>query len=49
MTVFLVIQAVLTALTFLYAIYGTYERNRPSNIWSVIWSRGAGLMLRSKQ
>lgn len=45
LSVILTIQLILTLLTFVYAFWGKYEHNAPSNIWSIIWSKGLGIIL----
>lgn len=48
-TVFLIIwlalQLMLMFLTLGFAFLGEYSAGRPSNIWSVLWGKGTGLML----
>lgn len=41
LAVFTVIQMILVFLNFAYAYWGTYAANKPSNIWSQIWDKGA--------
>ena len=40
-----VIQAAAMCLGFGYAFLGEYTANRPSNIWSQLWSHGLGLVI----
>ena len=48
-TVFLIIwlalQLILMLLALGYAFLGEYTANHASNIWSMLWGRGLGLML----
>ena len=36
----LAVQAVMIILALMYAFFGEYERNRPSNVWAAIGARG---------
>lgn len=38
--VMLVTQWILTSLALLYAFCGTYENNKPSNVWATIGAKG---------
>ena len=48
-TVFLIIwlalQLILMLLTLGYAFLGEYTANHASNIWSMLWGKGLGLMI----
>lgn len=44
LSVILTIQIILMLLTFAYAFWGKYEQNIPSNIWSIIWSKGIAII-----
>ena len=39
------VQLIVILLTFAYAFFGSYESNVPSNIFSIIWSKGLALIL----
>ncbi|MBO4243031.1 MAG: hypothetical protein J5883_07110 [Clostridiales bacterium] len=43
--ILILVQFVLNALLLLYAFFGTYTANRPSNIWAGIWHSGTPLLL----
>ena len=43
--IWLAIQLILMLLTLGFAYLGEYSAGRPSNIWSVLWGKGTGLML----
>ena len=43
--IWLVLQLILMFLTLGFAFFGEYTANRASNIWSVLWGKGLGLML----
>ena len=43
--IFLIFQAILILLTFAYAFGGSYDHNKASNLWSVLWGKGLGLFL----
>ena len=45
LTIMLLIQLITIFLSFMYAFRGVYgPDNRPSNLWSMIWGKGVGLV-----
>ena len=45
MIIWLAVQVILMCLTLLYAFCGEYTANHASNIWSMLWGKGLGLMI----